>query len=252
MFDFNKTPLAPPGTKVVFHSKPDQRASWAFHGVEGWYIAPAPNHYRCLTIYVPTTRSQIVSDTVKFIPRYIPIPEASIEDHLRKTTEDLVHILANKPSLIPALQPESAKGALLQIAELLHTDTTPPITSLLPTPHTPWANTQEEELCEYYINNHNTHKNITTTTPPLATSKGGLSPPLATSKGGSATPFMTSKGVPILLPTENTIGYNKQPTLMNIKKPPITMPATLFDEILEYSKNIPKVETTSRHEKPLQ
>ena len=35
VFDFNKTPLAPPGTKMVFHSKPDQRASWAFHGVEG-------------------------------------------------------------------------------------------------------------------------------------------------------------------------------------------------------------------------
>jgi hypothetical protein len=27
-FDFNKTPLAPPGTKVIVHLKPDQRASW--------------------------------------------------------------------------------------------------------------------------------------------------------------------------------------------------------------------------------
>jgi hypothetical protein len=26
-FDFNRTPLAPPGTKVVFHEKPKQRAS---------------------------------------------------------------------------------------------------------------------------------------------------------------------------------------------------------------------------------
>ena len=31
-FDFNKTPLAPPGTKVVIHLKPDQRASWSYHG----------------------------------------------------------------------------------------------------------------------------------------------------------------------------------------------------------------------------
>ena len=34
-FDFNKTPLAPPGTKVVVHSKPNNRASWDPHGIEG-------------------------------------------------------------------------------------------------------------------------------------------------------------------------------------------------------------------------
>ena len=33
VFDFNKTPLAPPGTKVVFHSKPSKRASWAYYGM---------------------------------------------------------------------------------------------------------------------------------------------------------------------------------------------------------------------------
>ena len=33
-FIFTKTPLAPPGTKFVFHNKPGQRASWAFHGQE--------------------------------------------------------------------------------------------------------------------------------------------------------------------------------------------------------------------------
>ena len=89
---------------MVFHSKPDQRVSWAFHGVEGCYIAPALNHY----IYAPKTRSQIISDTVNFVPRYIPIPEASIDDHLRKTADDLVHLLENKTTLLPTLQPESA------------------------------------------------------------------------------------------------------------------------------------------------
>jgi hypothetical protein len=31
-FDFNKTPLAPPGTRVIVHGKPRQRGSWAPHG----------------------------------------------------------------------------------------------------------------------------------------------------------------------------------------------------------------------------
>jgi hypothetical protein len=35
-FDFKKKTLAPLGTKVVVHLKPDQHASWAYHGKEGW------------------------------------------------------------------------------------------------------------------------------------------------------------------------------------------------------------------------
>ena len=37
-FDFNKTPLAPLGTKVVVHLKSDKRASWSYHGQEAWYV----------------------------------------------------------------------------------------------------------------------------------------------------------------------------------------------------------------------
>lgn len=32
IYDFNNVSLASPGTKVLIHSKPDKRASWAFHG----------------------------------------------------------------------------------------------------------------------------------------------------------------------------------------------------------------------------
>ena len=39
-FDFNTTPMAPPGTKVIVHKKSDNRASWAGHGTEAWYIGP--------------------------------------------------------------------------------------------------------------------------------------------------------------------------------------------------------------------
>jgi hypothetical protein len=45
-FDYNKTPLAPPGTKVIIHEKPQQRKTWDPHGTEGWYLGPAMEHYR--------------------------------------------------------------------------------------------------------------------------------------------------------------------------------------------------------------
>jgi hypothetical protein len=46
-FDFNRTPLAPPGTKVIIHEKPDIRQTWDPHDVEGWYLGPALRHYLC-------------------------------------------------------------------------------------------------------------------------------------------------------------------------------------------------------------
>jgi hypothetical protein len=50
-FDFNRTPLAPPGTKVLIHEKPSTRGTWAPHDVEGWYLGPAQRHYRCYRVW---------------------------------------------------------------------------------------------------------------------------------------------------------------------------------------------------------
>ena len=47
-FNFNKTPMAPPGTKVIIHNKSPVRGSWDFDGTEGWYIGPSLEHYRCV------------------------------------------------------------------------------------------------------------------------------------------------------------------------------------------------------------
>ena len=130
--DFNKSPLAPPGTKVVLHKKPSIRASWAYHGKEGWYIGPSPNHYRCLKIYVPETHAEVDTDTVKFIPRYIPIPECSIDDHLRRSANDIVQLLLHKTKVAPALIPNSTREALLKLASILNRDSTPRIKNIVP------------------------------------------------------------------------------------------------------------------------
>ena len=66
LFDFNATPLAPPGTRVIVHSKPEKRASWDPNGKEGWYVGPSPQHYRCMKCFMSKTRSEINSDTIVF------------------------------------------------------------------------------------------------------------------------------------------------------------------------------------------
>jgi hypothetical protein len=44
-YDFNRAPMAPPGTKIIAHETPSRRRTWAPHGQDGWYIGPALEHY---------------------------------------------------------------------------------------------------------------------------------------------------------------------------------------------------------------
>ena len=82
-FDFNKSPLLPLGTKIILHTKPGKRASWDFHGEQEYYIGPTINHYRSITCYVSKIHREWITYTAKIIPKHIPIPQSSYEDHLR-------------------------------------------------------------------------------------------------------------------------------------------------------------------------
>ncbi len=62
-YDFNKTLIAPIGTKGLVYDDPAVRASWAPHGTDAFYIGPAPKHYQCLQFYMPTTQQCCIADT---------------------------------------------------------------------------------------------------------------------------------------------------------------------------------------------
>jgi hypothetical protein len=47
-FDWNKTTLAPLGTKSLIFDDPRTRGIWAPHSTDCYYIGPATSHYRCL------------------------------------------------------------------------------------------------------------------------------------------------------------------------------------------------------------
>ena len=120
-FDFNKTPLAPPGIKVLIHNRPSSRRSWGFHGEEAFYVAPALQHYRCIECYVPKTRATRISDTVTFLPTTVPVPETSLNDHLRNAASDLVELLkSSPPTTFPSLHiTDTTRQAINDIAILL-------------------------------------------------------------------------------------------------------------------------------------
>lgn len=107
--NLNKILLAPPGTKIIMHSKPTQWDSWAHRGLKGFCIALVPNHYRCLTCYLLTTRNEVLCGTVKLTPHCIPIPETSMDNHVKKTVNNLIHLLLHKSPAISALQPKHSR-----------------------------------------------------------------------------------------------------------------------------------------------
>ena len=126
-FDFNKTPLAPVGTKVLVFEHPSTRGSWAYRGTPGWYIGPSMEHYRCVTCFIPSTNTIRHCDTVEFFPHATPIPELTTDSYLRQAASDIVHLLKNKPSIVPSLAGGTPTNiALEQIASLLNRSLTLP------------------------------------------------------------------------------------------------------------------------------
>jgi hypothetical protein len=71
-YDFNRAPMAPPGTRIIAHETPSRRSTWAPHGLDGWYIGPALEDYRCYTVYITKTRGNRIVETVGFIPKNSP------------------------------------------------------------------------------------------------------------------------------------------------------------------------------------
>jgi hypothetical protein len=103
-FDFNKTPMAPPGCKVIVHERTLERGAWATHGIKGFYIGPAMHHYRNYKAYIPETRGVAKPIlTIEFFPDKVDMPSTSSADRLAAATEDLAAALEKPHPPMPFL-----------------------------------------------------------------------------------------------------------------------------------------------------
>ena len=100
-YDFNKSPMAPPGTRVIVHNKPGNQRSWFHHGTTGWYIGPSLDHYRCMQCYIPSTGIVIITDTLQYIPKAFALPKTTTEDYLQQAIGDIISIMKNPPKTLP-------------------------------------------------------------------------------------------------------------------------------------------------------
>ncbi len=100
-FDFNTTPLAPPGTRVVVHEKTTQRGSWDTRAIDGWYLGPAPKHHPCYRVSFSKTASERNSETVSFFPYNCPMPKTSSADAASAAATALIHALRHPAPASP-------------------------------------------------------------------------------------------------------------------------------------------------------
>ena len=82
------------------HNIPNDRASWAPHGEDRWYIGPAMEHCWCHKSYIPKTISEQISDTVEFSPKTFHMPQMFSMDATYHAAQDLIYALHN---LAPAI-----------------------------------------------------------------------------------------------------------------------------------------------------
>jgi hypothetical protein len=92
-YDFNRAPMAPPGTRIIAHETPNRRQTWSPHGQDGWYIGPALEHYRCYTVYITKTREERVVETVGFFPEKFTLPFPPAQDLATPAAAELTHAL---------------------------------------------------------------------------------------------------------------------------------------------------------------
>ena len=115
-YDFMAHPIAPAGIKVVVHDKPDQRPSWAAHGVDGYYLGPALDHYRCWRTWITRTQSVRVSDTIAWFPARARMPGVSALDALSAAITDVDTALDKVAEAGPAAASRQPYVALQQTA----------------------------------------------------------------------------------------------------------------------------------------
>jgi hypothetical protein len=133
-FDFNRSPFAPPGTRVLVHETPANRRTWAPHGVDGWYIGAAQEHYRCYRVYITSTASERIAKTVQFFPHNCAMPKLSSADAATRAAQDLVAALQNPSPAAPfATLGQDQMQAIRQLASIFASVTSAP-THIAPSP----------------------------------------------------------------------------------------------------------------------
>lgn len=113
-FDYNKTPIALPGCKVLIHETHQKRGTWAPHATNRWYISTAPHHYRCHTVYVPKTRAERNAKSVQFFLNKKGIPQNTKSEAVLQAVLKLIDTIKTTKAVVPVTSDTKETSIALQ------------------------------------------------------------------------------------------------------------------------------------------
>lgn len=99
IFDFNRTPLALAGCKIIIHDRTKECPTWANHGSQWFYVGPAIKPCQKYKYWMLVTKSIRTSNTVEFFPLTCDNPTITDTDTLLLILDKLLSILQNPPPM---------------------------------------------------------------------------------------------------------------------------------------------------------
>jgi hypothetical protein len=78
---------------VIAFETPEKRTTWSPHGLDGWYLGPTLDSYRCYNIWIHETQRTRILDTVKWFPTHVQLPHSSSTDLIMNSLRDIAEAL---------------------------------------------------------------------------------------------------------------------------------------------------------------
>jgi hypothetical protein len=135
LFSFNATPMAPLGTEVLVHMKPNQQCTWGYHASKAWYLSHATKHYRCIRVLMADTGSKRITNTFLFKHHAIPVLDITATDRIINATTRLTTAIAGGQDAPPKEMEAIQSLCTLLLGKVAPLP--PPTPSILPTPPPP-------------------------------------------------------------------------------------------------------------------
>jgi hypothetical protein len=136
LVDYSKTYFAPQGCKIIAHEKLGKRRTWATHRQHGYSLGPEMHHCQCQNVYISSTASERIVDTLEFFPHNYQMPQLSSTDRLLMAAKYIIDALQNPHPELSFIRVRdgtiSALTELARIFELKLRQTPPPTLPTVP------------------------------------------------------------------------------------------------------------------------
>ena len=116
-FDYAATPFGSLGSRMMIQNTVNTRKSWDQRGKEGFYIGPALQYYRCLTVFDGKRKHVRISDTVDFLHTYLQQPTLTPENCIIHS----VHILTCAIQNVKSKNTSSQLAAIQELKSIFNT-----------------------------------------------------------------------------------------------------------------------------------